>query len=154
MNSFFSDSQWIDCEVLRPLSHIHMNWELQWDTKNQSYIVEEDSFAETLNTVIKELEQVNPPARYHDNEDRLAEFVRDRLRWSIYQIGGRWVGADYASILEQGGFDDIDETNLLLAIAGRIKAAQVRKQHRFDEMEESHQRMLATVLSVVLYRRS
>jgi hypothetical protein len=154
MNSFFSDSQWIDYEVLRPLSHIHMNWELRWDAKNQSYVVEEDSFAETLNALIKELEGISPPARYHDNEDRLAEYVRDNLKWPISKVGARWVGADYESILEQGGFDDIDETNLLLATAGRIKAAQIRNQHHFDDMEESHQHMLATVLSVILYHRS
>lgn len=154
LNSFFSNSEWVDYKVLRPLSHIHENWELQWDAINNSYTVEENSFAEALNSLIKELEQVNPPARYHDNEDCLAEFVRDGLKWSIYKVGSRWIGADYESILEQGGFNDIDEANLLLATAGRIKAAQARNQHHFDDMEESHQRMLATVLSVILYQRS
>lgn len=153
MNTFFADSEWIDHMVLRPLSHIWPNWELSWDAGNQSYIVEDDSVAETLNALIEELRQSNPPSKYHDNEDRLAEFVRDHMHWPVQKVGNHWVGKDYAAIIEQGGFGDVNEANLVLAAAGRIRVAQRRNQHHFDDMEQSHQRMLATVLSVILYLR-
>lgn len=67
-------------------------------------------------------------------------------------VGG--VGADYDSILEQGGFHDIDEANLVAAAAGRVRAALERGQMHWDDMEDSHRRMLAAVLSVILYHRA
>ena len=140
--------------ALRPLSHIRHDWELLWDSENDRYLHETDSYAELLNDLIDELGTVSPPAKYHDNEDRLAEYTRDRLGWPIHKQGGRWVGADYESILEQGGFDDIDEEDLVLAAAGRIKAAQAHGQNHFDQMEEGHQRMLAAVIAIILYHRS
>jgi len=33
------------------------------------------------------------------------------------------MGADYASILEQGAFDDLDQKNLIAAAAGRVHTA-------------------------------
>ncbi|MCH8856114.1 MAG: hypothetical protein IIA03_07730, partial [Proteobacteria bacterium] len=109
MKSFFAESQVLNQVVLRPLSHIRAYWELTWDAEKQEYLVEDDSFASLLNQLIEDLGQCSPPSRYHDNEDRLAEFVRDgHLNWPIRKVGNRWVGADYESILEQGGFDDID----------------------------------------------
>lgn len=71
-----------------------------------------------------------------------------------HKVGNRWVCVDYASLLEQGRFGDTDEANLMLAVAGRIHAARIAGQEHFDDMEESHQRMLAAVLSVILYHRS
>jgi len=150
---YFSNSELLDCLVLRPLSHIKGNWELTWDGDKQEYEPEEDSCAESLNHLIDELSCVNPPTRYHDNEDRLAEYVRSRLNWDIKKGGVRWGGNDYVSILEQGGFDDIDEENLILAAAGRIKAAIDRNQLHFDDMEQSHQKILGDVLAIILYHR-
>lgn len=95
-----------------------------------------------------------PPGRYHDNEDILADYVIDRLKWPIRKLGGRWVGADYDSILEQGGFGDLDQAELLTATTGRIYAAFEFGQNHYDQMEESHRRMLAAILSIILYRRS
>lgn len=63
------------------------------------------------------------------------------------------MGHDYASILEQGAFDDVDERNLLLAVSGRVKAALDRGQMHFDDMEESHRKMLADVLAIILFHR-
>lgn len=154
MKSFFRKSDWLDRMSLRPLSHIRHNWELTWDDANDRYLHESDSYAELLNNLIDELGTVNPPAKYHDNEDRLAEYTRDHLGWPIRKVSGHWVGADYQSILEQGGFDDVSEKDLMLAAAGRIKAAQVRGQNHFNEMEEGHQSMLAAVLAIILYHRS
>jgi len=154
MSSFFANSDLIDHEVLRPLSHIHGNWELSWDTRHQQYREEDNSYARLLNTLIKELDNTVPPSRYHDNEDRLAEYVRDRLKWPIRKQGQRWVGADYDWLIEQGGFDDLDEKDLILAAAGRIHAAQAHGQKHYDDIEESHRRMLAAVLSVILYHRT
>lgn len=153
MKEFFANSNQLDLEVLRPLSHIRGNWDTTWDRKESQYMDEEDSFASLLNLLILEIGSASPPARYHDNEDRLAEYVRDRLKWPIYKKGNRWLGADYHWILEQGGFDDLDEADLVKAAAGRIRAAIDRGQKHFDQMEDSHRAILATVLSVILYHR-
>jgi hypothetical protein len=153
MNDFFADSDYLDHTVLRPLSHIYMNWELTWDRKTRTYRVEDDSFAKLLNDLLTELENCSPPSRYHDNEDCLAKFVIKHLKWPIRKIGNRWVGADYDSILEQGGLHDVDEANLVLAAAGRIHVAKRLGQTHFDKMEKSHRRMLGAVLAIILYCR-
>ncbi len=155
VRSFFAQSDDFDHFVLRPLTHIRgaENWELSWDAEGQAYVAEDNRLAQLLNELIEELEQSSPPARYHDNEDRLAEFVIKSLKWPIRKIDGRWVGADYAVILEHGGYDDSDQRDLVLAAAGRIRAAFEANQHHFDDMEESHRRMLAAVISVILYHR-
>jgi hypothetical protein len=144
----------LDREVLRPLSHIHANWELTWDDATQQYREEENSYARKLNELIEELENATPPAKYHDSEDRLAEYVLKHLNWKIKKAGNRWIGADYAAIIEQGGFHDIDEKELVLAAAGRIHSAIGFGQSHYDDMEESHRRMLAAVMSVILYHRT
>jgi hypothetical protein len=153
MNSFFSNTGLLDHMVLRPLAHVRGNWEVTWDDESQSYKEEPDSFAGLLNNLIAELAITNPPSRYHDSEDRLAEYVQKNLNWGVHKVGMRWVGADYDSILEQGSFGDVDQGELLLAAAGRIRAAQDRGQSHFDDMEESHQRMLSAVLSIILWQR-
>ena len=155
VKSFFAHSNaTLDVIVLRPLSHITANWELFWDAKTEQYVPEHDSFAALLNQMIQELATANPPARYHDNEDALAQYVIQNLNWGIRKQNGRWIGADYESILEQGGFGDADQVELLTAAAGRIHAALARGQQHFDEMEESHQRMLGAVLSIILFHRA
>jgi hypothetical protein len=155
MTSFFARSSFFDMDVLKPLSHILPYWELTWDPSTQKYIDEPGSYAAVVNTLISELEATTtPPGRYHDNEDRLAEYVVKHLKWPIRKEGNRWVGADYNSIIEQGGFKDINERNLVLAAVGRIRAAIDHGQTRFDDMEESHRRMLGAVLSVILYHRT
>lgn len=150
---FASSNDVLDHQVLRPLSHIASNWELTWNDDTQEYEAEDDSFATALNHMIADIAQTVPPRKYHDNEDRLAEYVVAKLRWPIRKVGRQWVGAEYDSILEQGGFDDIDQEDLLLAAAGRIHAALDREQTHFDDMEESHRRMLGAVLSIILYHR-
>lgn len=154
MKNFFANSSWLDHMALRPLSHIRGNWELLWDRGNQKYHEEADSFAGDLNQLIDELTMTVPPRQYHDNEDCLAEYVAKTLNWQIRKVGRRWVGANYEHILEQGGFHDLDERNLVLAAAGRIAAAKRFGQDHFDHMEESHQRMLAAVIAVILYHRA
>lgn len=143
----------LDYLVLRPLSHIASSWELSWDQQAQRYWPEEDSFGAALNQMIFDLAHITPPQRYHDHEDRLAEYAIAQLKWPIRKIGGRWVGADYDSLLEQGGCHDVDQADLLLAAAGRVHAALKRGQMHFDDMEISHRRMLGTVLSIILYHR-
>jgi hypothetical protein len=154
VKAFFGNSNaTLDHIVLRPLSHIMTNWELRWDAEAEQYVHEDDSFVLLLNQMISDLANANPPARYHDNEDALAQYVIQDLNWKISKQGGRWIGADYEFILEQGGFRDVDQAELLTAAAGRIHAALNRGQLHFDDMEESHQRMLGAVLSVILYHR-
>jgi len=154
VKSFFKQSDCLNYLVTRPLSHINCNWELTWDHEKQEYAPEEDSYAELLNQLIEELNSVNPPSKYHENEDCLAKYVISDLKWNIKKVGGRWVGQDYTVILSQGGFNDINEENLILAAAGRIKAAISRKQLHFDDMEQSHQKILADVLLCILYHRT
>jgi len=151
VREFFRWSDCLDYYVLRPLSHIRPNWEVWWDHERQKYVPASDSFAADLNEVIEQIAKANPPEKYHDHEDRLAEFVRDRLRWKIRKEKGRWIGADYASILEQGGFDDEELRDSFLAASGRVHAAIIRGQRHFDYMEESHQKMLAAVLANIIY---
>ena len=152
--AFFARSDLLDHVVLRPLSHIHLNWEITWDLASGRYETESDSFAESLNTLIDELAHAKPPKRYHDNEDRLAEYVRDgHLKWPIQKFGNRWVGQDYDLILQQGSFDDIDQQNLVLAAAGRVHAAIDRGQSEFDQMEDSHRQTLGAVLSIIIWQR-
>lgn len=154
MIDFFKRSDYLDYLVLRPLSHILPNWELSWDYENNKYKNEEDSYAEMLNNLIEELDKKNPPPKYHNNEDFLAEYVKKNLNWGIEKAGNRWICGDYTSILEQGGFGDIDEVNLVNAAAGRIHAARKFGQNHFDEMEEGHQKILAYVLAIILYHRT
>jgi hypothetical protein len=153
-NSFFANSEFFDGDVLRPLSHIRGNWEITWNGLDDKYEKEEGSYAKLVNELILEIDNANPPAKYHDNEDRLAQYTKTHLKWNIRKEGNRWVGMDYHSIIEQGGFHDIDEKELVQAAAGRIYAARLRGQNHFDKMEESHRRILATVLSIILYHRS
>ena len=154
MKEFFSQSDLLDRLALRQLSHIKGNWELIWDGEKDEYEQEEDSYAAHVNNLIEELSKLEPPLKYHDNEDCLAEYAQANLDWKIEKVNGRWVGVEYAVILEQGGYDDIDEKNLKLAAAGRIKAAIERNQYHSDDMEVSHQKMLADVLAIILYHRS
>lgn len=154
VKAFFANSDLLDRLVLRPLAHILSKWETTWDRENFRYALEEDSFAGSLNVLIDELASVRPPRRYHESEDALAQYVIEKLKWPIRNERGRWVGADYLAILEQGGFNDLDQHDLMLAAAGRIQAAIERGQLHFDDMEVSHCQMLAGVLSTILYHRS
>lgn len=161
VKDFFANSDGLDHMVLRPLSHILPNWELTWDHAKQQYREEEGSFAKTLNELIVELSGITPPAKYHDNEDRLADYVVNTLKWPVEKVKGRWYwdgkpmnSWDYSGLLEQGGFGDENQQNLLLAIAGRVSAAIKHGQLHFDDMELGHREILAAVLAVVLYHRS
>ena len=151
--SFFGQSDWLDQMALRPLSHIRGNWELTWDPVKEIYIPEDDSYAEVLNDLIIEIESTNPPANYHIHEDNIAKNVQRNLGWQIQKVKGRWIGEEYGVILQQGGFDDVDESELILAAAGRMNAAITRGQMHFDQMEDSHQRMLGEVIATILYHR-
>ena len=134
MKDFLARSDLVDHEVLRPLSHIRANWETWWNGGDDIFVGDENELIDLLNQLMLALDTVSPPARYHDNEDRLAEFVINTLRWPIRKQGARWTGADYQQILEQGGFDDLDQSELVQAAAGRIQAAIDRGQTHFDEM--------------------
>lgn len=153
IKDFFAKSNLLDYMVLRPLSHINMSWELTWSSADNEYEREEGTFAPLLNDLIAELSTTVPPAKYHDNEDCLVEYVKQSLNWNIYKHGGRWVGVDYDAILEQGGFKDFNEQNLVQTATGRIKAALDRGQNHFDDMEDSHKRMLAAVMTIIIYHR-
>ena len=154
IENFFFKSELLDYLVLRPLSHIKGNWDLTYDGKEHFFIPEDDSFAEEINQLLIDLNNSTPPSSYHDNEDCLAEYVKANLNWDIKKNGSQWEGAEYKSILEQGGFSDNEQQNLLNAAAGRIKVAIDYKQLHFDDMERGHQNILADVLSIILYHRS
>ena len=150
---FFYESEELDYLVLKPLSHLNPNWELSYDGNEISYRHEDNSFAKLLDELILELNNVVSYGDYHDNEDSLAEYVQKYLNWNIKKIGKFWQGADYLSILEQGGFHDKHEQHLILASAGRIRIAINYNQLTFDDMEKAHKKILANVLSIILYHR-
>lgn len=154
IKKFFTQSDLLDKMVLRPLSHINPHWELTWNSNNQEYETELSTFATLLTALITEISVTISPTKYHDNEDCLAEYVKQTFNWRIQKQGNRWVGMEYASILESGSFKDFDEKNLVLAATGRIKAALDRGQLHFDEMEESHRKILAAVMTIIIYQRS
>lgn len=158
---FFATSDFMEHEVLRPLSHIRGNWEFIVDQETGRYMDEEDSFAWLFNHLIDELAGSNPPARYHDSEDRLGEEVKRSLNWNIRKENRVWVNAegsrlhpsDYLAMIEQGGFKIRGERDLVDAAAGRIHAAINHGQKQFDDMERGHQVILAGVLAAILYHR-
>lgn len=151
---FLGDSDYLDRLVLRQLSHINGNWELTWDDECSSYRAEDESFAAKLNAVVGELSHAEPARNYHDYEDVMAEETKFRSKWNIRKEKGRWVGADYPSILEQGSMNNLFRMELLQIAAGRISLAIKFGQTRFDEMEDGHRTMLADILAIILYHRS
>ena len=151
---FFYNSQDIDWMVLRSLDHIKSNWDLSWDQKSKQFIEEEDSYAKTINSLFKELQNVKTPENYHNHEDIVVTNISKSLNWNLVKKGKRWVGEDYGMLLEQGGFHDLNEKNLVLSAKGRIQAAIKRGQTHFDEMEESHKEILSLILSIILYLRT
>ena len=153
IKEFFGRSNIFDEMVTLQLSHIRGNWELTWNDSEKKYEPEENSYAELVNELAIDLANLEPPLKYHDNEDRLAEYCKFSLNWKIQKIGNRWEGSDYVSILEQGGFNDYNQENLCLAACGRVKAALKRGQLNFDDMEESHRKILANVMAIALYHR-
>ena len=151
VRAFFARSDYLDRMVMRPLSHITMNWEAIWD--GDRYQPENDSFAGDLNQIIEQIASSPRPKRYHDNEDRLAQRVLNELKWPIQKKGARWVGADYQSILEQGAFHDIGQKELGTAAAGRVHMALDYGQKHFDEMDDAHMTMLAALMTIMIYQR-
>lgn len=160
VKSFFQNSTDLYTCVLKKICHIKQQFMLEWNETTQKYIGGFNSFANELNSLIEELDLIDVPDYYHDNEDILAEFVRDRLGWNIYKVGRFWKWndndenkSDYYAIIEQGGWYDAEQKNLLEAVAGRIKAAQHFGQTNFNEMEEGHKVMLGYILATILYHR-
>lgn len=151
IKDFFARSDWLDRYALRPLEHIAPSWDLRWD--GDRYLPEPYSFAEDLNEVIEQIASCDPPASYHDNEDILATETLISLKWPIQKKGSRWIGEDYACILEQGSFNDVGQGNLIKAAAGRVHKAFEFGQRHFDEMEHGHLVMLAALISIILYQR-
>ena len=150
---FFKNSDLLDYEVLRPLSHIRDNWDLFYDPSGY-FVEEEDSFAHEFNRLIDEIENTKIPQNYHDNEDQLAIYVQEKFAGEIKKIGNRWVGMEYEIILQDGGFYDFNEENLIQSAKGRIIAANKFNQVHYDDMENGHRKLLALVLSLILYHRS
>jgi hypothetical protein len=151
VRAFFADSYYLDYIVLRPLSHITMNWEAAWGVDR--YEPEADSFAGDLNEIIDQIAESPRPDRYHDYEDSLAERVVTLLKWPIQKKGGRWHGADYQSILEQGAFRDIGQRDLAIAANGRVQMALDYGQAHFDEMDDAHMTMLSALMTIMIYHR-
>ncbi len=149
---FFANSEDLLDFVLKPLEHIRGNWDLIWDSENECYVEEEDSFGAEVNQLINELATIDAPQNYHEFEDKVAFFQSETWK-HIIKVGRFWEGAGYASILEQGSFKDYKQESLVTAAAGRIKAAIERDQLFLDDMEDGHKSMLCALLSIILYQR-
>lgn len=154
VRKFFARSDFLDHDVLRPLAHVKGNWDVSWDHETQRYEHEKDSFAKHLNIMIDDIADTAISARYHDNEDVVANFLASKPGSNITKKGGRWIGGEYGWILEQGGFDDIDQGELLTSAIGRVATAIERGQMSYDDMEQGHRLMLGDVLTIILYHRS
>jgi len=153
MKSFFDDSDLLLELVLLPLEHIRSNWDLYWDDDEYKYVEEEYSFARELNELIFQIASVIPPNNYHMHEDKVAIYF-NKNDWANIEKNGRyWTGEEYRIILEQGGFDDWEQSDLVLAAAGRVKAAIDRGQNSIEAMENTHCKMLCIILSIILYHR-
>jgi hypothetical protein len=153
IRDFFAWSDVLDYLVLRPLSHITLAWEMQWDHAALRYTPEPGTFAADLNAVVELIATCAPPARYHDHEDRLAERVIREHGWPIQKRGARWIGADYAFILEQGAFRDLQQHDLLSAASGRVHSAFAYGQQHIDDMEDGHRTMLTALMTIIIYHR-
>jgi hypothetical protein len=153
VRAFFAQSEWLDRFVLRPLSHITLNWELTWDAELKVYEPEEDSFAADLNCVIDLICNCHNPANYHKHEDVLANYLVESGSWPTQKKGSKWIGANYQSILEQGAFQDYRQIDLIASATGRVYAALRFGQLDFDSMEDGHRTMLAAVMTIILYHR-
>jgi hypothetical protein len=154
MEDFFKDCALLDRMVLKPLQHIEPEWELTWDEFGNEYVPEEHNLAQELNNLISELKLIRLPDSYHVHEDIIIEYFNESNGLQFEKQNGRWNYSDYASLLEQAGFFDINETHLINALAGRIQAAIDRGQTNFDDMESTHRKILGWVISIILYHRS
>lgn len=159
---YFSNSDCLDYFSTRMLSHINPNWELTWDYKNNRYREEEYSFANLLNKLIDELEDIRDVnIEYHDFEDKLCNNVVKNLKWVIRKKnkhwqekrGAEWLRPVYESILEQGGFSDEDQSNLIYALADRIQAAFKYRQKNFDETEIYHRKIIGAIVAIIIYHK-
>ncbi len=143
--------------VTRPLSHVRSNWELTENKSGTGFRREEDSYAEPLNQLFAELDELTPPEKYHANEDKLALYLVKKCSWNIVKDGNKWrmtngEKIDYALLIEQGcsgRSENVQE--MKYALVGRMVAAQDRGQHRFDQMEKHHRKIFAAAISVVLF---
>ncbi|HDM8204515.1 TPA: hypothetical protein P0E29_005054 [Vibrio harveyi] len=153
IKSFFDDSESVRDLVLQPLEHIRSNWDLYWDDSELRYVEEEHSFGSELNKLILEIAATLAPEDYHQHEDKVAQFYQESSDIHIQKNGRFWAGEDYRSILEQGGFNDFEQKDLVLSAAGRVKAALDRSQYHIDNMEKGHQVVLCMILSNILYHR-
>lgn len=151
IRAFFARSDYLDRMALRPLSHFTSSWEVHWDTETSRYEPEFDSFADDLNVAIEQIAACERPVSYHSHEDFLAENTLRSLKWPIQKTKGRWIGADYAAILEQGAFGEMPK--LVAAACGRVHAAMDHGQAHFDVMEEGHLIMLAALITIIIYHR-
>lgn len=153
IKEFLSNSEELDIYVTKQLSHIAPNWELTWNEEIDKYIEEEDSFAMLLNKLIGDLEQTEILEDYHEKEDIVARYVNTFLNWDIVKNGKRWEGAEYRTILNQGGFLDENQENLKFCAVGRIRVALQYGQFGFDDMESGHKKILGDILATILYHR-
>ncbi|MGF1680201.1 hypothetical protein [Photobacterium minamisatsumaniensis] len=151
MRNFFEHCDYFERLVTKPLFYIKPEYELDW--LDGKLVEREDSFACYLNQLFDELDNVVSPNNYHKYEDIIAEYCALEEP-TIRKKGILWIGQDYGWILENGSYDDIDEQNLVLAIAGRVKAAKRFNQCNFDEMEHGHRTMLTELLQCFIYHRS
>ncbi|WP_060477693.1 MULTISPECIES: hypothetical protein [Pseudomonas] len=149
VKNFFHLCHSLDELVLRPLSHLDQSWELL--RSPTGYVVEKGHLSEKLIELIDILATTTPPLKYHDNEDRLAEYLISKGS-KIRKEGRFWIGADYEFVLQQASLaHTINHTELVHAASGRVIAALNYGQRNFDDMEEGHKKMLASILTILIF---
>lgn len=153
MRDFFENSDFLDIMVLKPLSHIRPDWELSWYGSIDEYKPSVDSFAYELQQLIYEIEACVAPDDYHLHEDIVIKSTPQEFNEEVYKQGRLWIGQSYQILLQNGGLFDDDAKNLVMATAGRIAVAKRHGQLHFDQMDFSHQKILAIIMALVLYHR-
>lgn len=113
--------------------------------------MEEGHLSEKLIKLIDILATTTPPLRYHDNEDQLAEYLISQ-GWKIKKKGRFWIVDSYEYMLQQGSLShEVNHIELIYAATGRVAAAIQHGQRSFDDMEEGHKKMLASILTILVF---
>lgn len=159
---FFRRSSFLDHAVLRPLSHVSPDWELQSDGDDDHYLEEDGSLAAHLNVLIENIANSSPVLDYHSHENELASGYQEVSSGEIYLEGNLWLDRKTGRPIEKdmvghmieqstAGWDDLPE--LVLAAAGRVAAALRFGISHFDDLDSGHMQMLAVIMTDIIFRR-
>ncbi|MFN7310785.1 MAG: hypothetical protein ACK5T0_05370 [Vampirovibrionales bacterium] len=163
--NFFANSDFLDRVVLRPIDHLGYDWELTWDSDKQEYKPEQNSLAEHLNILIRDIASATPEKYYHTLENKWIELFSD-VKQGAYKLNSNRLWVDSLTdepvpkdmlghMLEQATCCYEDIPDLITAVAGRVQTSMGRgKKTHFDQLDNGHMQMIGIIMTVILFRRS